>query len=150
MTAITRLLQLFPHGEIKQSIIDEYNAQAESEFVRIRDFIILHYKATERDDSPFWRYCRDMDVPDELSHRMKLFKDYGKSFQVEGELFRLDSWTQVMLGQGLVPSSYHPIVELMSERDLKHFLDGVAADVNKNMAMLSSHQDFIKKYCGSI
>ncbi len=150
MTAITRLLQLFPHGEIKQSIIDEYNAQAESEFVRIRDFIILHYKATERDDSPFWRYCRDMDVPDELSHRMKLFKDYGKSFQVEGELFRLDSWTQVMLGQGLIPSSYHPIVELMSERDLKHFLDGVAADVNKNMAMLSSHQDFIKKYCGSI
>ncbi len=149
MTAITRLLQLFPHGEIRQSIVDEFNAQAESEFIRIRDFIILHYKATERDDSPFWRYCKDMDVPDDLMRRMNIFKDYGKSYQVEGELFRLDSWTQVMLGQGLMPSSYHPIVDLMSERELQHFLSSVAADVDKNMATLSTHQHFINKYCNS-
>jgi tryptophan halogenase len=148
MTAVTRLLLLFPHGEIKQSTIDEYNTQAESEFIRIRDFIILHYKATERDDSPFWRYCKDMEVPDDLRHRMALFKELGKSNQVEGELFRLDSWTQVMLGQGIVPTSYHPIVGLMSERELQHFLNSLAADVNKNMATLSTHQDFINKYCG--
>lgn len=147
MTAVTRLLQLFPHDEIKQSIVDEYNLQAASEFIRIRDFIILHYKATERDDSPFWRYCKDMEVPDDLMHRINLFKDFGRSFQVEGELFRLDSWTQVMLGQGIVPSSYHPIVDLMSERELQHFLNNVAAEVDNNMAMLSTHQDFIKKYC---
>lgn len=150
MTAVTRLLQLFPHDEIKQSIVDEYNLQAASEFIRIRDFIILHYKATERDDSDFWRYCKNMEIPDDLMHRIKLFKDFGRSFQVEGELFRLDSWTQVMLGQGLVPSSYHPIVDLMSERELQHFLNNVAAEVDKNMAMLSTHQDFIKKYCGSM
>lgn len=150
MTAVTRLLQLFPHNEIKQSIVDEYNLQAASEFIRIRDFIILHYKATERDDSPFWRYCKDMEIPDDLMHRINLFKDFGRSFQVEGELFRLDSWTQVMLGQGIVPSSYHPIVELMSERELQHFLNNVAAEVDNNMAMLSTHQDFIKKYCSSM
>lgn len=150
MTAVTRLLQLFPHGEIKQSIIDEYNAQTESEFIRIRDFIILHYKATERDDSPFWRYCKDMEIPNDLMHRIKLFKDFGKSNQVEGELFRLDSWTQVMLGQGIVPSSYHPIVELMPERGLQNFLNSVAAEVNENMATLSAHEDFVNKYCGSM
>jgi tryptophan 7-halogenase len=150
MTAVTRLLQLFPHGGIKQSIVDEYNLQAASEFIRIRDFIILHYKATERNDSPFWRYCKDMEIPEDLMHRINLFKDFGRSFQVEGELFRLDSWTQVMLGQGLIPSSYHPIVELMSERELQHFLNSVAAEVNKNMATLSTHQDFIKQYCSSM
>lgn len=149
MTAVTRLLQLFPHGEIKQSVVDEYNAQAESEYVRIRDFIILHYKATERDDSPFWRYCKDMEIPNDLMHRMNLFKEFGRSNQVEGELFRLDSWTQVMLGQGLLPSSYHPIVKLMSEQELQHFLKSVAADVDKNISMMSKHQDFIKKYCSS-
>ncbi len=147
MTAVTRLLQLFPHGEIKSSIVDEFNMQAESEINRIRDFVILHYKATERDDSPFWRYCKDMEIPLELAHRMRLFKEHGKSFQVEGELFRLDSWTQVMLGQGVVPASYHPIVELMSERELQNFLNSVAADVDRNMATLLKHQDFINKYC---
>ena len=150
MTTVTRLLQLFPQGEIKSSIVDEFNIQAESEILRIRDFIILHYKATERDDSPFWRYCKDMEIPSDLKHRMTLFKEHGKSFQVEGELFRLDSWTQVMLGQGIMPSSYHPIVKLMSERELQSFLNSVATDVNKNIAMLPRHHDFINKYCGSL
>lgn len=150
MTALTRLLQLFPHGEIKQSIVDEYNSQAESEYVRIRDFIILHYKATERDDSPFWRYCRDMEIPHDLKHRIALFKNFGRSNQVEGELFRLDSWTQVMLGQGIVPSSYHPIVELMSEKELQSFLSSVAAEVDKNMATLSTHQEFVNTYCAGV
>lgn len=150
MTAVTRLLQLFPHGEIKQSTVDEFNNQAESEITRIRDFIILHYKATERDDSPFWRYCKEMEIPADLRHRMTLFREFGKSFQVEGELFRLDSWTQVMLGQGIVPESYHPIVELMSERDLQNFLNSVAAEVNKNMATLAPHQEFVNRYCGGM
>lgn len=147
MTAVTRLLQLFPHGEIKQSIVDEYNIQAKSEYERIRDFIILHYKATERDDSPFWRYCKEMEIPEELKHRIALFKDFGRSNQVEGELFRLDSWTQVMLGQGIVPSSYHPIVKLMPERELQNFLNSIAAEVDNSIAIMSKHHEFVNKYC---
>jgi tryptophan 7-halogenase len=147
MTSITRLLALFPHKEIKQSIIDEYNDQARSEFIKIRDFIILHYKATERDDSSFWRYCRNMAIPDDLAHRIKLFKDIGKSYQVEGELFRLDSWLQVMVGQGVVPSGYHPIVDLMPEMELKNFLNSIKEEVNANMAELSNHQNFVNQYC---
>lgn len=147
MTAVTRLLQLFPQGGVSQALVDEYNMQAESEAARIRDFIILHYKATERDDSAFWRYCRDMEVPEELAHRMKLFEEHAKSFQVEGELFRLDSWTQVMLGQGIIPTSYHPIVKLMSAKELHHFLTTIAADVDKNIAMMPYHNDFVNKYC---
>ena len=150
MTAVTRLIQLFPHDEIKQSVVDEYNSQAESEYERIRDFIILHYKATERDDSDFWRCCRDMDVPEDLKHRINLFRDFGRSNQVEGELFRLDSWTQVMLGQGVVPSSYHPMVELMSEAALKSLLASIAEKVDKDIAGLENHADFVKRYCGSM
>lgn len=147
MTAVTRLLQLFPHGEIKQSVIDEYNTQAKSEYERIRDFIILHYKATERDDSSFWRYCKEMEIPEELKHRIALFKDFGRSNQVEGELFRLDSWTQVMLGQGIMPSSYHPIVELMPERELQNFLNSIAAEVDNSIAIMSKHHEYVNKYC---
>lgn len=147
MTAVTRILQLFPHGKINQSTVDEYNAQAESEFVRIRDFIILHYKATERDDSPFWRYCKEMSVPEDLRHRMQLFKENGRSNQVEGELFRLDSWTQVMLGQGILPDGYHPIVDLMPEVQLRAFLGGLANDINNQLAVLPSHQEFIEEFC---
>ncbi|HRH75826.1 MAG TPA: tryptophan 7-halogenase [Cellvibrionaceae bacterium] len=147
MTSITRLLALFPHGVIKQSLVDEYNDQAMSEYIRIRDFIILHYKATERSDSSFWHYCKNMEVPAELMHRINLFKDVGKSYQVEGELFRIDSWLQVMMGQGIIPSSYHPVVDLMPEMELKNFLNGIKSEVNSNLAMLVKHHNFLGQYC---
>ncbi len=147
MTALTRLLQLFPGGELCPSIVEEYNRQAESEIERIRDFIILHYKVTDREDSPFWRYCKNMDVPEELAHRIKLFQETGKSYQVEGELFRLDSWTQVMLGQGLYPVQYHPIVNTMKRSDLEQFLKGLHDNVASLVRKLPVHDDFVREYC---
>ena len=88
-----------------------------------------------------------MEIPEELKHRIALFKDFGRSNQVEGELFRLDSWTQVMLGQGIMPSSYHPIVELMPERELQNFLNSIAAEVDNSIAIMSKHHEFVNKYC---
>ncbi len=147
MTSITRLLQLISTGNIHDTTINEYNSQAASELEKIRDFIILHYKVTEREDSPFWRYCKNMDIPEELAHRIQLFKNTGKSFQVEGELFRLDSWTQVMMGQGLYPASYHPIVSTMNEKELQRFLSGLASDIEQLVEKLPKHQDFLRQYC---
>lgn len=149
MTAITRLLQLFPNEGISQSVIDEYNRQANTEIERIRDFIILHYKATERSDSRFWRYCRQMRVPDELLHRINLFRDSGKSYQMESELFRIDSWMQVMLGQGIIPESYHPIVSTMEAKELKAVLGNIEANVNQSVSALARHEEFLKSYCSS-
>lgn len=150
MTAITRLLQMFPQKEIQPSIVDEYNRQADSEIEKIRDFIILHYKATERDDSDFWRYCRNMDIPDELEHRLRLFNEAGKFYQSEGELFRLDSWTQVMLGQGLYPEGYHPIVDTMAENELKAFLVGLRSKVEQAIDQMPIHEEFVRTYCASV
>lgn len=149
MSSILRLMKLFPQSEVKQANIDEYNKQTKEEMERIRDFIILHYKATERDDTAFWRYCHNMPVPDTLAHRIKLFEESACVFITETELFRIDSWTQVMLGQGIIPTSYHPIVDNMSDDELKRFLAGLKQTVDKNVAQFPSHQQFINQYCQS-
>lgn len=149
MTALVRILRLLPGRKICPSIIKEYNDQAATEMERIRDFIILHYKVTERDDSPFWRFCREMDIPEQLAHRIQLFRDTGKSFQIEGELFRLNSWTQVMLGQGLVPEQYHPIVRTMKSRDLVAFLQRLHDQIEHLVHGLPSHADFVREYCSA-
>jgi len=148
MTSLTRILQLFPLGDIPGSVIDEYNSQAASEIEKIRDFIILHYKLTQREDSPFWRYCKNMDVPEELAHRIKLFRETGKSYQTDNELFRLDSWTQVMLGQGLYPERYHPIVNSMSTAELSQFLNRLEKKVSVEVSGYPLHNDFLQNYCG--
>ncbi len=145
--SITRLMQMFPYDGIREPDVKEFNAQMSSEIEHIRDFIILHYHVTNRADTPFWRFCQSMEIPESLQHRIDLFKQTGRVFKVPTELFGENSWTQVMLGQGLVPEQYHPIVNMMSDDELNSFLRGIDQYVNTLVAQLPSHQDFINHYC---
>ena len=96
---ITRLLRLFPISGCSESLRRQYNQESRIEYERIRDFIVLHYKATERDDTPYWRDCRDMSIPDSLAHRLELFHETGMVFPDAADVFRVDSWVQVLVGQ---------------------------------------------------
>jgi len=145
--SIIRLMQLFPYAGIRQPDIDEFNNQMSEEIEHIRDFIILHYHVTERSDSAFWRDCRSMDIPDSLKHRIELFKQTGRVFKVPGELFGENSWIQVMIGQGLMPEQYHPIVNMMSDDELEHFLTSINTSAYKLVGQLPEHQRFIEHYC---
>ncbi|MGI9249663.1 MAG: tryptophan halogenase family protein [Pseudohongiellaceae bacterium] len=147
MSAILRLLKLFPQGEISPTHVAEYNQQTKDEMERVRNFIILHYHATQRDDTEFWRHCRAMPIPPELEHRIKLFRETGAIPLQEKELFRVDSWTQVMLGQHIVPQSYHPIVDAMPIEELTRFLEGLKARTRDQVAKMPSHQAFLDQYC---
>jgi len=142
-----RLMQLFPLTGIKQSDIDEFNQQTKYEIEHIRDFIVLHYKVTNRQDTPFWRHCRNMDIPDSLKHRINLFRETGRVFRVPTELFAENSWIQVMLGQGIVPEQYHPVVDMMSRDELQRFLGDIKSGVDNTVAQLPTHQVYIDQYC---
>lgn len=147
--AIVRLLLLFPSQGIKKSDIDEFNTQSKTEIDNIKDFIILHYHLTDRTDTPFWRYCKNMDIPDTLKHRMSLFKESGQVFKKSEELFGETSWVQVMMGQGLMPEQYHPIVDLMGDEELASFLNNIKSGVQRKVNNWPNHFDFIKHYCKS-
>jgi tryptophan halogenase len=147
--AIVRLLLMFPSQGVKQSDIDEYNVQTKEEAEHIRDFIILHYNLTERKDTPFWRHCSSMEVPDSLKHRMTLFKDSGQVFKKADELFGETSWIQVMMGQGLMPEQYHPIVDMMGDDELRDFLNNIKSGVKRKVQNWPDSNDFINHYCPS-
>jgi len=146
---VIRLLQLFPYNGIVDSDRTEFNRQMDTEFRFIRDFIIMHYHVNERTDSEFWRHCRAMDIPDSLKHRLDLFRDTGLVFETELDIFRENSWTQVMLGQGIEPQSYHPIVDMMEESELRQFMQIQRQKVDVVLSKLPSHQEFISRYCAT-
>ncbi len=147
--SLFRFVQLFSMAENYQTNIDEFNNQNKLEVERIRDFIILHYKVTEREDSPFWRYCKNMSVPAPLQQRINLFAKAGTAFKIEGELFGEESWIQVMLGQGIMPESYHGLVNEMSDQELADFLNNIRSVQKRFVGQLPSHQEFIDYYCKS-
>jgi tryptophan 7-halogenase len=144
-TAAIRLIKLFPHKGIKQPLVDSYNQQSKTEIERIRDFIILHYKLTERSDSAFWRQCQQMSIPDSLQKKIALFKHSGKLIREDDELFAEPAWQQVMLGQGLEPDDYHPLVNALSDEQLHGLFVDLKALISHAVEQLPSHSEFLSR-----
>ncbi len=148
-TSIQRILSLFPNRGFYQADIDEYNKQTIVEYEQIRDFVILHYKATQRDDTAFWRHCRDMEIPSTLQHKLDLFKSNGRFFRENNELFNETSWVQVMLGQGIHPDNYNPLVDLVDESEVQEFVDNVGTVIQKCLQVMPTHAEFIAQTCAA-
>ncbi len=148
-TAIARLLEFFPARAFEQSEIDEYNRQSRFEFERIRDFIILHYHQTQRDDAPFWRDCRAMDIPDTLRHKIAMYQRQGRIVRDNMELFAEVGWLQVMHGQGLRAAAYHPLADLIDERETVEYLQGVRDVMRQCAEVMPAHADYVAKYCAA-
>ncbi len=146
-SGISKLLELFPRAGYDHVLVDRYNARVAFEFDRIRDFIVLHYHATERDDTPFWDQCRTMSIPPELQANIDLFRDSGRFFRNADELFADISWIQVMLGQHIEPRAYHPLVDRVPESDIYRFVEGVAETMQRCANAMPAHQAFIDRCC---
>lgn len=146
-SALIRLLRLFPLRGIQPVLVDEYNRQSREEAESIRDFIILHYHATRRNDTPFWDYVRTMPIPDTLAHRIDMFRESGMIFLGGDELFRHNGWSQVLIGQGFDPKAYQPIIDNMSNTEILQYLNGFKEHVAKNVSLLPEHEAFIARYC---
>jgi len=147
--AILRIVRMLPAGQISARDVAEFNDQQMTDMEQIRDFLILHYKATDRRDSPFWRQCAAMDIPDSLTHKIELFRETGRVFRKNEELFVENSWVQVMMGQGIMPQSYHPVATKLSDAELAHLLAGLRESVVKTVAGLPDHQAYVAQYCGA-
>jgi len=145
-SAITRLLTLFPRRDFNPQLLDRYNRDTAFEYERIRDFLVLHYHATERDDTPFWNACRTMAIPDTLRDTIDLFRADGRYFRNGEDFFALPNWVQVMLGQRIVPRAYHPMVDEMPEERLTEHVDGVRAMLAQAVATMPTHEEWLERY----
>jgi tryptophan halogenase len=145
--SLVRFAQLFPLNGIDPVDVEEFNNQTKVEVERIRDFIILHYKVTDREDSRFWQYCKNMSVPESLKQKIDLFSQSARVFKNGNELFGEESWIQVMMGQGIDPKSYHAVIDTMTDDELGQLLKNIRMSVKNTVDQLPAHKDFINYYC---
>ncbi len=146
---VSRLIQLFPRSGDPSAMRAEYNRRCAAEFAQIRDFLILHYHRTDREDSEFWRYCKHMDVPDSLTNKLELFAASGRVGRDADDLFRDASWVQVMLGQGIIPADYDPMADQIGPAQLTEFLANLRTLINRSVASLPTHEDYLKRHCAA-
>jgi tryptophan halogenase len=140
---VVTLMSLFPAAGFDQAEIDEYNRLMSTEIETVRDFVMLHYKQTQRDDAPFWRHVRDMEVPESLARRMAVFANLGRLFIDPSELFAKSNWVAVMLGQGLYPRGYDPLADVIPEHEIRNKLQRMRSLIHRGVDILPSHAEFL-------
>ena len=144
-TGLARLLALFPDKQFRQVDIDAYNQRTLFEYERIRDFLVLHYIATKRDDTPFWRHCQNLPVPNTLQQKLDQYRSAGRIFRDSNELFTESSWLSVMHGQGVKAGSWNPIANRFDGSDMTARLEGMADIIARASDAMPDHETYIQK-----
>lgn len=147
--AISQLVDFFPDQGFNPVDIEEYNRLSRFQFESIRNFIILHYHQNQREDSPFWKACANMAIPEALTKKLDLYRARGRIVRFDNELFSEVGWLQVMQGQNMQPQSYHALVDLQSEDDIAEYLQGVRGVIAKCVDVMPDHAAYIAKNCAS-
>ncbi len=142
-SGIARLLTYWPTCEFTEWEIARFNRESEQDYIDIRDFLVLHYIATEREDSEFWRYYRALDPPDSLAEKLALFESSGRVIREHNELFTEASWLSVMVGQGLVAGGYHPAAGLLDDAETKRRLTHIRDVVAQAVSQMPTQDEFL-------
>ena len=146
---ITNLIELFPTKHCDAALVDEFNRIMDAEFMRIRDFLILHYHATSRSDTAFWDYVQNMSIPDSLAQQKALFEQQGHIVEYDDGVFEQASWVALYFGQSILPKHWHPSVEKLSSEALANFIMDYRQRVRSGVDSMPSHQDMLSKYLDS-
>ena len=146
-TGIDKLMAMLSLDGITPSMEATYNRLTTKEYARIRDFLILHYHATSRDDSEFWNYCRTMSVPDTLQEKMDLFQANGLIFREEDELFTETSWAAVMMGQGIAMQGHNPVADTLDQRETLGELNEMEKSIRFLVQNMKDHGEYVRQYC---
>ncbi|HEY0413916.1 MAG TPA: tryptophan halogenase family protein [Allosphingosinicella sp.] len=143
--AITQLIELFPTGRVAEADRAEFNRMVDLEYDRIRDFLILHYHATTRDDSSFWNHVRTMDVPDSLREKMELWRHAGRVEKYTQGLFLEPSWIAVYVGQNIVPEAWDQRADAFEPAALGAAMDRLRGQVEQAVRAMPDHGEFIAR-----
>ena len=144
-----RLIAMFPSKDVSPLLANEYNKLTRAEYERIRDFLILHYTATDREDTEFWRYCKTMNIPASLENKIAHFKSHGMIISDERELFHNPSWIAVYIGQNIIPQRAPAITAMRAGVPVKERLEQVHRAIGEASEAMPPHDDFIRQYCQS-
>ena len=146
-TGINKLISILSLDGITQAQEDAFNRLTGIEYERIRDFLVLHYKATTRDDSEFWKHCGSMPIPTSLEEKIALFRTNGQIFREQDELFTETSWAAVMMGQGIMMEGRNVMADSIPLDQVRGEIDGMEKSIRFLVDSMPPHGDYVRRYC---
>lgn len=141
--AITHFIELLPHSQRCEFEASEFNRLMDVEVDRIRDFLILHYHATQRTDTAFWRRMREMEIPKSLQRTLNVFQDTGHVNDYAQGLFLHASWIAVLLGQNILPQTSHPVADALPLPNAQKMMETLKSQIGQTVSALPDHRRYL-------
>lgn len=141
--AISNFIEFFPGKNVNKAVVDAFNRNLEVEYQRVRDFIILHYHLTQRDDSAFWKYCKSMSVPESLTQKIELFSRRGFIDAYKFGAFPPNSWISVLWGQGITPKQWNPLIGSGPAEQVVSDFENMAHCIQQSVQAMPTHKTFL-------
>ncbi|WNO52371.1 tryptophan halogenase family protein [Stakelama saccharophila] len=146
-SGLARLLNLFPDKRFDPAVADRYNRLMARDYEQVRDFLICHYHVTDRTDSEFWRRCRAMDVPHSVSEKIALFRDRGRTFRDDDELFNATSWFALLQGQDVAATGYDPMANVLTIEETRNRLAHIRSTIDICLGHMPDHRRYLEEHC---
>jgi hypothetical protein len=144
--AVGWLLQYFPDREFRPELAEEFNRLMSERYHYVRDFVILHYKLTQRTDSEFWRYCANMAIPDTLQHQIELFRETGRVVIYDAQGFSVPSHVSILMGLGVMPKKNDPLIDLMDIGQLHLHFAKLRETIKRAVNVMPDHTQYIAEH----
>ncbi len=144
--SVARFMAMLPRRTVAPSTVDAFNREILQQWSSVRDFLILHYWANGRVGEEFWDACRTMALPSSLDEKIRQFRATGNFIRQNDELFTEVGWSQVFLGQGIKPGSWHPLADEMPQTALGDLLGRISAQHRHLAQAMPAHDDFIQAF----
>lgn len=146
-SGLSQLAAIFPDRSFDPADEAEYNRLQLDEFDKVRDFIILHYKATTREDAPLWSYCRAMAIPEALNYRINLFRSSGRVAYEGRDLFVEPNWLSILIGQGIWPRRYDPLAAIAPLESINEQMRRLRTAIRQTADAMPVHSNFVHDHC---
>lgn len=144
---LVHFIKHFPDHDFDVTNEDAFNQKINADYEEVRDFIILHYCTSARDDSEFWRWCQTMPVPESLREKINAFKTRGQIEHNSGQFFTSDSWCSILEGMKIRPQKYHPLLDAFHQQDLAKTLTDNINNIHTTVLNMPIHHDYIQTHC---
>lgn len=145
--SVAMFVRHFPDRILRPELIDEFNRRMHAEYAEIRDFLVMHYCTTKRDDTPFWQFCQNMPLSEDLKRKLAVFKASGTVVPGVEVLFEAVNWQMVLTGMGVIPERYNPTVDALDYAALSRSLAAGKAAIESIAATQPTHDEFIERFC---
>lgn len=121
---LATLVQNFPDKHFSEALQRNYNRILKEQYENIRDFIVLHYCLTQREDTSFWKAVKnETKIPDNLQAQLDEWKYlWPNDSKGSGRMFGPFNHASILAGMNYLPEYFPASLEFLNDPIAqKHF-----------------------------